>query len=372
MEKRVLVIGGRGRIGSCVLADLMAHTSANMVITGRKPNSNLFLTEQFSTDHDRSRVSYITLDLLEYEKLKTVIAQSDLVVHCAGPFRQRDTWILQSCIENRVSYIDVSDDRTFTQKALSLHEMAIASGVTAVINSGVFPGISNSMVRQGVEQLDTVRKIHLSYVVGGSGGAGVTVMRTTFLSLQQPFEAWIEGRWQSVNPYTDREIIEFQAPFGRAGVYWFDMPESFTLVNSFPVETVITKFGSVPDFYNHLTWIVAHWFPAQLMQNPRAIEFLAQISHRMTGISDRFSGTGVAVRSEITGEKEGRSVRQCSNFIHESAAVATGQGTGSIAQCILSGQLVKPGVWAVEQALSTELFEEMMRSRGLAINQAWL
>jgi saccharopine dehydrogenase-like NADP-dependent oxidoreductase len=331
----------------------------------------------FSRDYNywaqsQSRVRYIALDLIEHKKLRTAIAASHLVVHCAGPFRQRDTWVLQTCIEKNVSYVDVSDDRSFTQKALSLHEAAIASGVTAVINSGVFPGISNSMARQGVEQLDNVHKIHISYVVGGSGGAGVTVMRTTFLSLQQPFEAWIEGKWQPVNPYTDREMIEFQAPFGRRGVYWFDMPEAFTLVNSFPVETVITKFGSTPDFYNRLTWVVANLFPSQLMQNLKAIELLAYISHKMTDISDRFSGTGVAIRSEVTGEKEGRSVRQCASFVHDSAAVATGHGTGSIAQCVLSGQLAKPGVWAVEQALSTDLFEEMMRSRNLVINQTWL
>jgi saccharopine dehydrogenase-like NADP-dependent oxidoreductase len=367
MEKQVLIIGGRGRIGRCVAADLMTHTSADITITGRNPDPPIP-----STDQARSRIRYVALDLLDYDKLRKAIANSHLVIHCAGPFRQRDIWVLQICIEKGVPYIDVSDDRSFTQKALSLRQAAIASGVTAIINSGVFPGISNSMVRQGVEQLDAAHKIHLSYVVGGSGGAGVTVMRTTFLNLQQPFEAWIDGRWQAVKPYTDREIIEFQAPFGQTGVYWFDMPESFTLVDSFPVKTVVTKFGSAPDFYNRLTWMVAHWFPSQLMQNPQAIEFLAHVSHKMTGVSDRFSGTGVAIRSEVTGEKEGRSVRYCSNFVHDSAAVATGHGTGSIAQCILSGQLIKPGVWSVEQALSTELFEEMMQSRSLVIHQNWL
>lgn len=367
MVKQVLIIGGRGRIGSCVAADIMAYTSANIVITGRSLNQPVFPTEQV-----QSRMQYITLDLTEHEKLQAAIAHSHLVIHCAGPFRQRDTGILQACIEKGVPYLDVSDDRSFTQKALLLREAAIASGVTAVINSGVFPGISNSMVRQGVEQLEAVCKIHLSYVVGGSGGAGVTVMRTTFLNLQQSFEAWIGSKWQTVDPYTEREIIEFPAPFGRTGVYWFDMPEAFTLVDSFPVETVITKFGSTPDFYNRLTWMAAHWFPSQLMRSPKAIELLAHISHKMTDLSDRFSGVGVAIRSEVTGEKEGRSVKYCSNFVHNSAAVATGHGTGSIAQCILSGQLVKPGVWAVEQALGTELFEEMMRSRNLVINQTWL
>jgi saccharopine dehydrogenase-like NADP-dependent oxidoreductase len=48
--------------------------------------------------------------------------------------------------------------------------------------------------------------------------------------------------------------------------------------------------------------------------------------------------------------------------------VAAGAGTGSIAELMLLGKLNKPGVWPVEQALSTELFEQTMQSRGLKIN----
>ncbi|WP_322096549.1 MULTISPECIES: hypothetical protein [Planktothricoides] len=89
------------------------------------------------------------------------------------------------------------------------------------------------MTRQAVEQLDQAESIHLSYVVAGSGGAGVTVMRTTFyatwrqvlylgrpqdrtgfstwgdpktavaLELQHSFDAWIDGQWQRVKPYSD-------------------------------------------------------------------------------------------------------------------------------------------------------------------------
>jgi saccharopine dehydrogenase-like NADP-dependent oxidoreductase len=365
MEKQVLIIGGRGRIGSAVAADLVAHTSAQIVVTGRQ-----FMSPA-SIDIAPSRIRYLAVDLLDHSLLERTIAESDLVVHCAGPFRNRDTWVLQSCIRNGVPYVDVSDDRSFTKSALSLHESAVNAGVTVVINSGVFPGISNSMVLQAVEQFDVPHKIHLSYVVGGSGGAGVTVMRTTFLNLQQPFEAWIDGQWQTVSPYTDRETIEFQAPFGQTGVYWFDMPESYTLAQNFPVKTVITKFGSAPDFYNYLTWMAAHWFPPQLMRSNKMIEFLAHVSHKMTDISDRFSGTGVAIRSEVTGEKSGLLKQYCSHFVHDNAALATGHGTGSIAQCILSGQLNKPGVWAVEQALSTPLFEETMRIRNLSLHQSW-
>lgn len=368
MTERVLILGGRGRIGSSVAEDLATHTQAEITITGRS-----FDTQRATRLPLGNKIQFLVLDLAENDKLQEAIANSDLVIHCAGPFHYRDANVLKLCIEQGVNYIDVSDHRSFTIKALNYHEQAVSAGVTAIINSGIFPGISNSMVRQGIEQFEQPEKIHLSYLVSGSGGAGVTVMRTTFLGLQNSFDAWIDGKWQLVQPYSEREIIDFPPDYGRSGVYWFDMPETFTLPQAFPsVKTVITKFGSVPDFYNHLTWITAHIFPKWLMQRHSTIEFLSHVSHFMTDFTNRFSGIGVAVRSEVTGIKNGETHIYCSTLVHENTSVASGFGTGSIAQFLLEGKLNKPGVWPVEAALSTDLFIQAMQHRGIKINHNWL
>lgn len=364
MTNRVLILGGRGRIGSSVAADLAAHTQAQITVTGRSAVNESRTAPPF-------KLEFLPLNLSDRPSVEQAIKSTDLVIHCAGPFRYRDGYVLRTCIEQGVNYLDVSDDRSFTRTALALHEAAQAAGVTAVVNTGVFPGISNSMVRQGVEQLDQPEQIHLSYVVAGSGGAGVTVMRTTFLGLQHPFQAWLDDRWRTIKPYTGRETIEFPAPFGKIGVYWFDMPESFTLADTYPVKSVIVKFGSAPDFYNHLTALVANQFPAKLVQHPNFVEFLSHVSHGMTGVTDRFSGIGVAMRAEVSGQKAGQLARYCSTFVHANTATAAGYGTGSLAELMLSG-FSKPGVWAIEQALPTDLFEKAMQSRGVTIEQSWL
>jgi len=362
MTQRVLILGGRGRIGSSVAEDIAKHTQAEITVTGRTEKSG----------HDTS-LQYLALDLAETEKLREAISNTDIVIHCAGPFHYRDTTVLQICIEQGVNYVDVSDHRSYTSKVLTLHEQAVEKEITAIINTGIFPGISNSMVRQCIEQFDEPETIHLSYVVAGSGGAGVTVMRTTFLGLQNPFEAFINGKWEIVKPYTDRETVNFPQPYGENGVYWFDMPETFTLPKAFPtVKNVITKFGSVPDFYNHLTWIAANVFPKSWIQNSGGVEFLSQVSHFMTDVTDNFSGIGVAIRSEVMGIKDGQTKSYCSTLAHENTSVAAGYGTGSIAQLLLEGKLKKSGVYTVEEALSTDLFEEKMQSRNIRVNQRWL
>jgi saccharopine dehydrogenase-like NADP-dependent oxidoreductase len=361
MTTKVLIIGGSGRIGSSVALDIATHTDAEVIVTGRKHKQELEKPLQF-----------LALDLDDLQGLKNAIAPCHLVIHCAGPFHYRDGRVLKTCIEQGVNYIDVSDHRSFYQKVIKYRDEAAAAGITAILNTGVFPGISNSMVRQGVEFLDEAETIHVSYVVAGSGGAGITVMRTTFLGLQQPFEAWIDGRWQKILPYTKREVIEFPKPYGRTGVYWFDVPETYTFADSFSVKNVITKFGSIPDFYNHLTWITAHVFPSAWIESPKGIEFFSRVSYFMTSVTDRFSGIGVAMRAEVTGKKNNRKVKYCSTLVHDNTAVAAGYGTGSVAQLVLAGKIHKPGIFPIEQVLPTHLFEEAMASRGMEINQTIL
>ena len=362
---RILILGGTGRIGRHVALDLRDRIPAQIILAGRQtPANKMDLPGEF-----------LPLDLDDLHGLRTAISNSRLVIHCAGPFQYRDARVLQACIDLGVNYLDVSDGRSFTQKALHYADMAKAAGVTAIINTGVFPGISNGMVRQGADKLDTINTIKLYYAVGGSGGAGLTVMRTTFLGLQHPFPAWIDGKWQTIAPYSDRQVLreftDIPAPFDRIGVYWYDVAETFTFAESFPVQTVVTKFGSAPDFYNYLTGMVARYCPSSWLQKSWVIETLSQISYRMTQVSDRFSGIGIFMLAELEGEVNGKLCTYRSQFYHENTAIAAGCGTSSIAEWIWTGKLAKPGVWPVEQAITGEQFTEMMGLRNLQINQSW-
>lgn len=356
------MIGGSGRIGRAIAADLLAHTDAALTLTGRRAQPGFKL---------QSRQRYLSLPLADEAAVEAAIAAHDLVIHCAGPFRDRNHHVLQTCIAQKIAYLDVADSPDHVRQALTYRGLAQTAGVTAVVSTGIFPGISGSLVRLGIEQFDQAESVHLSYLVAGSGGAGVTVMRTTFIELQTPFFSKINGEWQSISPYSQRQVLEFPR-YGQGGVYWFNTVEALTLAETFPqVQTWVTKFGSVPDYYNHLTWLVAHRLPKAWLKSPTVIEFLSQVSYQMTRVTDRFSQTGIAMRVAIAGIQDGRPADYLCTFEHPDTARAAGHGTGSLAQLILSGQLQQPGVWPVEQALPTPLFQAMMAARSLSVQQRW-
>ncbi len=359
MAQTVLVLGGNGRIGRSVAADVLTHTAAQVTVTGR-------LTTAAFELKDRQR--YQRLDLADEAAVEQAIAQHDLTIHSAGPFRSRNHHVLLSCIAQGKPYLDVADSPDYVRQALTYRHQAEEAGVTAVVSTGIFPGISGSMMRQGIEQLDSAEKVHLSYLVAGSGGAGVTVMRTTFIELQTPFVSKIDGRWQEIEPYSEREVIDFPR-YGRGGVYWFNTIEAFTVAETFPeVKTIVTKFGSVPDYYNRLTWLMAR-MPKAILKNHQVIESLSHISYRMTQVTDPRTGVGISMRTQIEGEKDGQQATYVATFDHEDTAYCAGSGTGAIAQLILAGRLAKPGIWPVEQVLSTALFEETLAERKLTVNR---
>ncbi len=360
---RVLVIGGGGRIGRSVAADIVTHTTADVTLTGRQANVSFSLPTSLP-----SRQRYQPLALADEAAVEQIIAQHDLIIHCAGPFRARNHHVLLSCIAQGKPYLDVADSPDYVTQALTYQQAAQAAGVTAIISTGVFPGISGSMVRQGIEQLDTAEEVHLSYLVAGSGGAGLTVMRTTFIELQTPFRSKINGTWQTIAPYSQREVIDFPR-YGKGGVYWFNTVEAVTVADTFPeLKTIVTKFGSVPDYYNRLTWLMAR-SPGAFLKNPSVVEALSRISYQMTKVSDPYTGVGIAMRIQVEGEKAGQPATYVATLDHEDTAFCAGCGTGAIAQLMLSGKLTKPGVWPVEKILSTALFKETLEQRHLTINR---
>ena len=357
MVSKVLILGGSGRIGRSVAADLLRHTEAAITLTGRRSQVGFKL-------HPRQRYQPLSLD--DHGGVRDAIAAHDLIIHCAGPFRTRDFYVLSQCIEQSTPYIDVADSPDYVSEALALNQVARVAGVTCIVSTGVFPGISNSMARQGIEQLEQPQHLHLSYLVSGSGGAGVTVMRTTFIELQTPFTAKVNGQQVLIKPYSEREVLSF--PISHAGVYWFNTVEALTLVNSFPqLDSVITKFGSLPNIYNRLTHLMTLLPPSWLKQ-PKTIEFLSQVSYAMTKVTDRFSGTGITIRLAIQGQHQEQAVTYLAHATHPDTAEAAGYGAGSIAQLILSNQLSLPGVWSVERALPTSLFQKTLAMRGLTVN----
>jgi saccharopine dehydrogenase-like NADP-dependent oxidoreductase len=110
------------------------------------------------------------------------------------------------------------------------------------------------------------------------------------------------------------------------------------------------------------------------LQNPIAIEFLSRVSFVMTQVTDRWSGVGVAMRARVVAgrsslsDPSGLPVIAEVTLCHDDTARAAGIGAGSVAAAVLTGEIATPGVWTVEQSVSTALFERAIADSGFRID----
>jgi len=152
MRKRVVVLGG-GMIGSAIAMDLARSPDLEVRVADRRPEALQRLA-------GRSAVETVCADLADPEAVGRLAADHDLVVGALPSVLGWQT--LRAVIEAGRDYVDIS---FMPEDALELDAFARERGVTAVVDCGIAPGVSNMMVGFAAARLDRCRRVEI--YVGG-------------------------------------------------------------------------------------------------------------------------------------------------------------------------------------------------------------
>lgn len=195
---KVLILGGTGRVGSSTAAALLrAVPAAQLTLGSRTQESYAAAVERRP---ELAAASHARCSVDDPSALAAALRGADLVVHAAGPFQRRAACgVLEAAIAAGVPYMDICDDTQYSQRAKTLHARAQAAGVPAITTAGIYPGVSNVMAAHMIamagghyaEDFSYVdsppadapqpQRVLYSYFTAGSGGAGPTILNTTFL-----------------------------------------------------------------------------------------------------------------------------------------------------------------------------------------------
>ncbi len=149
---RITVLGA-GLVGSAIVKDLAQETDFNVTAIDISQQALARLETQ-------APVKGVQADLSQKEQIPALIADADLVV-CAVPgFMGFQT--LEQIIRTGKNVVDIS---FFGEDPFALDELAKKKGVTAVVDCGVAPGLSNIIAGYVETQLDRVES-YLCYVGG--------------------------------------------------------------------------------------------------------------------------------------------------------------------------------------------------------------
>ncbi|XP_024046977.1 uncharacterized protein LOC18050505 isoform X3 [Citrus clementina] len=275
----------------------------------------------------------------------------DLVVHAAGPFQQAPKCtVLEAAIETKTAYIDVCDDTIYSQRAKSFKDRAIAANIPAITTGGIYPGVSNVMAAELVrvarnESKGEPERLRFSYYTAGTGGAGPTILATSFLLLGEEVVAYNKGEEITLEPYSGMLSVDFGKGIGRKDVFLLNLPEVRSAREVLGVPTVSARFGTAPFFWNWGMVAMQRLFPAEYLRDRSKVQQLVQLFDPVVRAFDGIAGERVSMRVDLECT-DGRNT--VGIFSHRRLSVSVGTAIAAFVLAVLEGA-TQPGVWFPEE-----------------------
>jgi len=154
MKKEKIIVLGGGLVGGPMALDLAAEERFAVTVAD---------IDEVALEKLRARqpkLSVIREDLSSPSKVTELVAGYDLVLNAVPGFMGYAT--LAAIIEARRNVVDIS---FFAQDPFALNDEATRAGVTAIVDCGVAPGLSNLLIGRVAEQLDQIDSVRI--YVGG-------------------------------------------------------------------------------------------------------------------------------------------------------------------------------------------------------------
>jgi len=150
---KTLVLGA-GLVGGPMAIDLSNETDFDVTIVDRNDDALARL------NGSRSKIKTVREDLSDPETVQNVVSGFDLVLNAVPGFMGYRT--LRAIIEAGKNVVDIA---FFSEDPFELDELARENGVTAIVDCGVAPGMSNLLVGHVDSMLDRTESV-LIYVGG--------------------------------------------------------------------------------------------------------------------------------------------------------------------------------------------------------------
>ncbi|MEI6726046.1 MAG: saccharopine dehydrogenase NADP-binding domain-containing protein, partial [Actinomycetes bacterium] len=216
---------------------------------GRNPA----VTEIVVADYDEKRAQFVADQVGNGKATAMFINAADsdaiakagegckLIVNAVIP--QFNKSIMQACLKCGAAYQDMAQGQTQTQTIdeAYLDQMTLApdfakAGLTALLSTGMDPGVTNTFAANGYEDLDKCFEIRIKDFALFDSPVPLQVwsQETYYTDCSQPPLLFEDGEFKRVEIFGRREHYEFPEPFGLGTVICHDHEEVSTLPRLLP------------------------------------------------------------------------------------------------------------------------------------------
>lgn len=232
---------GGGATGSVIAHFLSEAKEVEAILVG---DINTRKARRFLPEHGSPKISLISLDAGNKEKVISAVKGFDLLINASLP--QFNKMLLESALEAGANYQDLASNWENTKvEQLEFHEKFKTKNLVGLINASASPGVTNLVAKSLATKFDRVDSIKIRLLENVSSDIPFTAWskETTFdEATDQPY-VWLRDRFVKKGNFAEEELFSFQEPFTNRKCYLVAQEEVGTLPKYIKTKYVDIKVG---------------------------------------------------------------------------------------------------------------------------------
>jgi len=212
---KVIVLGA-GMMGRAIAYDLDRYSNFDSIIIADRDGQAIQSAKNFLKDKN---IEFANIDINDTNDVKKHFQDTDVVVS-AAPYRFNYT-LAKISVDTKTHFLDLGGNNDVVEKERSLFENARKNDVTIIPDCGLAPGLTSVIVRDIVEQMDSIEYVKMR--VGGlptnpKPPLNYQIVFSPYGLINEYVEDTIvldHGKITKKKSMTELETIEFPKPFGK-------------------------------------------------------------------------------------------------------------------------------------------------------------
>lgn len=275
----ILIVGGYGHVGRLIAQALIDQTDQHIILAGRNMQKAERMAGQFGT-----RASGRQIDLNNpAEDYDAVLQGVQIVVMCLD---LPQIAFARACFERGIHYVDISAEYPILDSISKLHDIAYQHQAIGILGVGLIPGLSNLLVKHGIQQVTHPRHADISVLLGLGDAHGKAAIYWTLSRLGAVRD--------DVPPNTSQR---FPAPYDERKVYPFEFADQYIIVDRQPIASATTWFCLDSKLMTGLIGLSRRLRLTGLLQRESVLNVVTSLMQRLHIGSDAYA-VSVAIHDE--------------------------------------------------------------------------
>lgn len=211
--RRIVVVGGRGFFGAAT-AELLRREGSAPLVASRRPGGDLIA------------------DAEDPSSLRAALRARDVVIDAAGPFQQRSTALIETCLEIGCDVIDLADSFEYVGKVQALEERVVSGGIRVLTACSSVSAVSAALVQLSGVQAPARVSTFLAPATRNTSTAATSM--SLLSSLERPVRSVRDGSLVERRAFSQARVFEFPAPVGRVSARLAESADALLLPRVWP------------------------------------------------------------------------------------------------------------------------------------------